>query len=93
MIIRNLTRNLEIKNTPVWAQFNTWRLEWARATKFGMNISNNKPHNTEKDAFTAFIVSELLKESKKGGEEGEAKLPTPRLGTIPLSNKRCLFVK
>ena len=37
---KGLTRNLEIRNTPVWVLPNIWRLGGVRDTKFGTNVSN-----------------------------------------------------
>ena len=40
LFTRDLTRNPEIENTPVWILFNIWRLEKRLTdTKFGMNVS------------------------------------------------------
>ena len=40
LFTRDLTRNPEIENTPVWVLFNFWRLEKRLTdTKFGMNVS------------------------------------------------------
>ena len=37
---KGLTRNLEIRNTPVWVLSNIWKLGKVKNTKFGRNISN-----------------------------------------------------
>ena len=37
---KELTRNSEIGNTPVWVLFNIWKLEQVRDTKFGINVSD-----------------------------------------------------
>ena len=37
---KELTRNPEIGNTPVWVLPNIWRLERVRNTKFGMDVTN-----------------------------------------------------
>ena len=62
-----LTKNLEIRNTPVWILPNTWRLGQVRNTTFGTNISNKMLLNASNARVTAFTVSELLKENQEGG--------------------------
>ena len=37
---KGLTRNPEVRNTPVWVLPNIWRLVQFRNTKFGANVSN-----------------------------------------------------
>ena len=37
---KGFTKNPEIKNTPVWALLNIWRLGQVRDTKFDINVSN-----------------------------------------------------
>ena len=37
---KELTRNPEIGNTPVWILLNIWRLCWVKNTKFGTNVSD-----------------------------------------------------
>ena len=45
---KGLTRNPEIRNTPVWVFPNIWRLGRARNTKFDTNVSNKILPNVEK---------------------------------------------
>ena len=45
---KGLTRNLEIRNTPVWVLPNIWRLRRVRNIKFGMNVSNKMLLNAAK---------------------------------------------
>ena len=72
-----MTRNPEIKNTPVWFLPNIWRLGWVSvflAQRYFWMLQNT--------SITAFTVSELLRENQQG-----VKLPPPppspsRLGLI-----------
>ena len=41
-VYKGLTRNTEIRNTPVWVLSNIWRLGWVKGSKFGTNVSNKK---------------------------------------------------
>ena len=43
-----LTRNLKIRNTPIWVSPNIWRLGRVMDTKFGMNVSNRMLVNAAK---------------------------------------------
>ena len=45
---KELTRSLEIGNTPVWVLPNIWRLGRVRYTKFGRNVSNEMLLNAAK---------------------------------------------
>ena len=45
---KGLTRNPEIRNTPVWVLPNIWTLRWVRDTKFGTNASNEMLLNAAK---------------------------------------------
>ena len=45
---RRLTRNLAIRNTPIWVLPNIWRLRWVRNTKFDTNVSNEMLLNAAK---------------------------------------------
>ena len=45
---KGLTRNPEIRNTPVWVLPNIWRLERVMNTKFGVNVSNRVSTNATK---------------------------------------------
>ena len=47
-VYKGLTKNPEIRNTPVWVLPNIWRLRRLRNTKFGTNVSNEKLPNTAK---------------------------------------------
>ena len=57
--IRDLTRNMEFRNTPIWVLPNIWRLAQVGNTKFGANVSNKILLNTAKCqgySFTRFCV-------------------------------------
>ena len=45
---KGLTRDAEIRNTPVSVFPNIWRLEQVRDTKFGTNVSNKMSLNAAK---------------------------------------------
>ena len=47
-LLKGLTRNLEIRNTPIWVSPNIWRLGQVMDTKFGMNVSNRMLVNAAK---------------------------------------------
>ena len=48
LFIRDLRRNQEIKNTPIWVLSNIWRLGQVGDTKISMNVSNNNSLNAAK---------------------------------------------
>ena len=68
-VYKELTRTLEVRNTPVWVLPNIWRLERVKDAKFGMNkkLLNASKQNTR---VTAFTVSELLREKQQEGKGG-----------------------
>ena len=68
-VYKGMTRNPEIRNTPVYVLPNIYRLSWVSDTKFGTNVSNEKLLNATK--VTAFTVSELLREHQQGGWGGK----------------------
>ena len=47
-IYKGLTRNLEVRNTPVWFLPINWRLGKVRDTKFGTNVFNKMLSNAPK---------------------------------------------
>ena len=59
---RNLTRNLEIGNTPACVLSNIWRKGWVRNTKFGMNVPNKKLFNHRKYQIDKFYCFSVIKE-------------------------------
>ena len=63
-VYKGLTRNLEIRNTPVWFLPNIWRLGWVRNTKFGTSLIRCY-WILKNGRLTAFTVSELLRENHK----------------------------
>ena len=65
---KGLTRNPEIRNTPMLVLPNIWRLKWVRDTKFGRNVSNKMLLNA---AVTSFI------KGKSTGMMGDKISPPP----------------
>ena len=61
---KELTRNPEIGNTPVWVLPNIWRLERVMDTKFGTNISNRMLLNAVKYQGYSFYLFWVLKEKQ-----------------------------
>ena len=72
---KELTRNGEIGNTPVWVLPNIWRMGRIRNTKFGTNVCNKIILNAAKCQGYNFYRVWVF----KGKPTGERK-PTPRLG-------------
>ena len=75
------TRNLEIRNTPVWVLFNIWRLWQVRDTKFGTNVPNKMLLNAAKcQGYSfygfSFIMGKPTTEARRGGVGG-GKITTP----------------
>ena len=66
-LYKGLTRNPEIRNTPIWVLPNTWRLGQARDTKFDTNVSNEILLNPAKTKITGITIFELLRENQQGG--------------------------
>ena len=48
IVYKELTRNPEIKNLPIWILPNIWRLGLLRDIKFGKNVSDKKLLNAAK---------------------------------------------
>ena len=65
---KQLTRNLEIGNTPVWVWLNIWRLGQATNTRFGTNVSNKMLPNAAKCQGYSFYRSWVIKGKQTGGE-------------------------
>ena len=66
-VYKRLTRNPEIRNTPVLLLSNIWSLGQARDTKFGENAFNKSYGILQSSRVTAFTISELFKENQQGG--------------------------
>ena len=66
LFYKRLTRNLEIRNTPVWVLHNIWRLGQVRDTKFGMNISNKILLNAAKCQGYTFYCFWVIKGKPTG---------------------------
>ena len=67
---KGLTRNPEIRNTPVCVLSNIWRLGQVRDTKFGTDVPNEMLLNPVYTKVTAFTISELLRKNQQGGWGG-----------------------
>ena len=63
------TKNLVIRNTPVWVLPNIWRLGQVMDAKFGTNVSNRCYWMLQNSRVTACIVFVLLRENQLGGGE------------------------
>ena len=80
-ITNELTKNLEIRNTPIWVLLNIWGLGGVRDTKFGINVSNEMLLNAAKCQGCSIYCFCIIK--RKPTEESKSPpppLPPPRLG-------------
>ena len=68
---KELTRNLEIRNTPVWVFPNIWRLGKVTVTKFGMNVFNKTLMNVAKLQFCSFYRFLVIKVKPRGWGGGK----------------------
>ena len=75
-VYKGLSRNPEIRNTPVWVSSNIWTLGQVRDTKFGKNVSMKSYWMLQNVRYAAFTVSELLKENQRRVGEGGKNNPT-----------------
>ena len=73
---KELTRNPEIGNIPVWVLPNMWRLGRVRNNKFGTNISNKILPNAAKCQGNSFYRFWVVKEKPTGGRGIDCPLPT-----------------
>ena len=80
---KGLTRNPEIRNTPIWVLPNFWRLGQVMDTKFGTNVSNRMLLNVAKfqgyNLYHFWVI--------KGKPTGGWKITTPnqiRVNTLTL---------
>ena len=67
-LYKGLTRNLEIRNTPIWVFPNIWRLAQFSHTKFDTHVSKKYYWMLRNARVIDFTVSELLRENQLGGE-------------------------
>ena len=73
---KGLTRNPEIRNTPVWVFHNIWRLGRVMDTKICTNVCNRTLLNAAKcQSYCLNAVFELLRENQLGG--WRSKPPSP----------------
>ena len=68
-----LTRNAEIRHTPVCILPNIWKLGWVRNTKFGTNVCNKRLLNAAKYQGYSFYCSWVITGKPTRG----IKLPLP----------------
>ena len=64
-VYKGLTRNPEIRNTPVWVFPEIWRLGRVENTIFGTNVSNKKILNTAKYQGYSFYHFWVIKDNKR----------------------------
>ena len=64
---KGLTRNPEIRNTPIWALPNIWRLGWVMDAKFGTNVSNRILLKAAKFQGYSFYYFWVIKGKPTGG--------------------------
>ena len=69
--IRDLTRNPEIENTPIWVLFNIWRLGQVRDTKLDINVFNEKWLNAAKWKVYSFYRFWVVKRKPTMGVGGK----------------------
>ena len=67
-VYKELTRNLEIENTPVWVLPNIWRLGRVKDTKFDTNVSNKMLLNAEKCQSYSVYHFWVIKGKPTGGK-------------------------
>ena len=72
-----LTRNPEIRNTPVWHLPNIWGFGRVRDTKFGTNVSNKILRNTAKCQDYSFYRFWVIKGKPAGGMVRVVELSLP----------------
>ena len=75
LVYKELTRSLEIGNTPVWVLPNIWRLNRVKDAKFGTHCSNKKLWNAAKCQAYSFYRFWVITEKATVG----VKLPSPLL--------------
>ena len=74
---KGLTRNPEIRNTPIWVLPNIWRLERVTNTKFGTNVSNKILLNAAKCQRCSFYRFWVIKGKPTGGVKFPPHPPPP----------------
>ena len=65
---KRLTRNLEIRNTPISVLPNIWSLGQVVNTKFGMNVSNKILQNAAKCQGYSLYCFSVIKGKPTGGQ-------------------------
>ena len=77
LFIRDLGRNQEIKNTPIWIFSNMWRLRQIRDTKFSMNVSNKNSLNAAKYQVDSLWCFSFIKRKPNSQEKEVVWVNTP----------------
>lgn len=85
LFIRDLIRNSEIENTPVWGFFNIWRLERVKDANLAWMSLMEHYLMLQNARFTVFTTAELLRENQHG-----VKISPSRFGLIvqPIFQKK-----
>ena len=87
---KELTRNPEIRNTPVWRLPNIWVFRRVRDTKFGTNVSNKISRNAAKCQDYSFYRFWVIKGKLTRGGGGENyRPPTTTQIRFKREHKRC----
>ena len=77
-VCEGLTRNREIRKTPVWILPNIWRLEAVRDTTFGKDVSNDILLNAAKcNGYSLYYIWILVRENQQGVGSKITPLPHP----------------
>ena len=94
---KRLTRNPEIRNTPVWVFSNICKLGQVKNTKFGTNLSNKMSLNAAKCQSYSFYRFWVIKENQIGGEvklppspSSHSLFPHTQIRVNQISKKKCL---
>ena len=77
-VCEGLTRNREIRNTPVWILPDIWRLEAVRDTTFDKDVSNEILLNAAKcNGYSLYYIWILVRENQQGVRSKITPLPHP----------------
>ena len=87
---KGLTRNPEIRNTPVWVLCNIWGLRQVRNIKFDTNVSNEMLLNAAKCQGYRFYHFWIIKGKPRMGVGGKITPHPPRIGLTGL--RWCLLL-
>ena len=88
-VYKVLTRNPEIKITPVWFLLNFWTLGYVMDTKFDTNVSNRILLHAAKCQSYSLYLFQLIGKQTRWGRRGKIKppaLPRPPRTSLGLNN-------